>query len=523
MASHGFTGIIEETGFSIPLPMTAKRAAEPGAIPRHLRLAFEELGPTFVKLGQLFSTRPDIFPDVYIEEFSKLTDDTPEFEFSEVLKILKEEFGRDPYEIFSRIEEKPIAAASIAQVHKAWLDETSEPVVLKVQRPGITKTVQNDIQVLYFIAQALERVREDFESFNLKGIIQEFQRTINNELDFHLEAQNTELFREKFKDMPGIVIPEVFWELSTKRVLTLRFIPGTRFSKLRTFPAEVDRTYLLEQLVQFMLEGMLFQGIFHADIHAGNIILMPGEPGKLGIIDFGLVGNLHDDLKLKISKLFVAFVSRDYHSLAVIYADIGEFFSGLNIKEFQKDIADFLEPRLRGDLSDIDTGKMLYDSTKIARRHRIRLPRDLVLFFRSLITLENIGRRLDPHFDFMSYGARFSKLVIRKRFAPDILIKDLMRTVDGLRSLGVELPTFIRALNRQIESNASERHQKRMERNIQTVRRSIRQVGISLLCFGALLSASLLSGLSPHHFLVWPLWIIGGGLGFLWVVNYFRS
>ena len=509
LAKHGFSGIIKDLGFG---SHTSSEAADEGwekhaNIPKQLRLAFEELGPTFIKLGQLLSTRPDLLPEAYITEFAKLTDQIPHFPFSEVLEILEKEFGREPYELFSFIEEKPLAAASISQVHRARLKDSEQEVVIKVQRPHIETIIQSDIHILYFVAKTLERLGKNFKLINLHAIVKEFQRAIHEELDFTLEAHNIDHFKDNFPDLETIEIPEVVWNFTTKRVLTMTELKGIPLSQLPSIPQYMDRKYLAESLVNFFFESMFFHGLFHADAHPGNILLIEGGKGKLGLLDFGMVGTLGAGLRQKLSKIFLATVSRDFETLSQTYIEIGEFGRKFSAREFQADISDFLAPHLGKPLREINIGELLLDSTRIARKFQVKLPRDLIMFYRSLVTLEHIGRKLDPDFEFITYGQKFAKTLLKRRFSSEEIIRDIFKMVEGLRSLGTDLPTQLKHLLQKVENDEIGLSAEAIQPIVNEFKQTQRIQFFSFLSFSCLLVASLFSIFKPEHLLVWPLWI----------------
>jgi ubiquinone biosynthesis protein len=507
LAKHGFSGIIHELGISVPGIKLKK--VEDESIPKRLRLAFEELGPTFVKLGQVLSTRPDIFPENYIQEFSKLTDRVPAFEFEKITKILEAEYGRDPSTIFDHIQEEPIGSASMAQVHLAKLKDSDQEVVIKVQRPGIRKTVQNDIQVLLFVAQSLEKLREDFHIINLTGLVKEFQKTINEELDFTREARNIEQFHDNFANLEGIKIPEVHWDFTTKKILTMSRLHGTALSQVMTFPENVDRQFLCEKVVEFFFESIFFHGLFHADAHPGNFLLnAEGDTkGELGLVDFGMVGTLAPQLRQKLSKLFLSIISQDYEALAIVYGDIGIFRKRFVLNEFTADVKEFIAPHLEKPLKDIHVGQVLMDSTKVARNHKIQLPRDLIMFFRAVMTLEHVGHQLDPDFELMAYGKKFGKALIKRRFSFQEVSRDLVKTVEGFRTLGTELPTQLKLLVRRLEQE--DFGTAGTLKLVEELRRSNRRTMSGFLCMAFFITAALLTSFDPDHYFVWPLWIAG--------------
>lgn len=451
---YGFAHFIKDLGF--PFKATQVGAPPTLSAPERLRLACEELGPTFIKLGQLLSTRPDLFPEAYIQEFSKLTDRIPAFSFDSVKAIVEKEFEVEIDQFFSSIEEDPLAAASIAQVHRAVLRESGQHVVIKVQRPGIRETIQSDIQILYVLAKALEKIHADFRLLNLTAVVQEFQRSIYEELDFTLEARNLDRFNENFPSPEGVCLPVVIWSATSQRVMTMTEIEGQSLAHLSEFPENIDRAFLTDSLVTFFFESMLFHGFFHADAHPGNVLLINDGRGKLGLLDFGMVGTLSPRLREKISALFVAIVSQDYETLAVIYSEIGEFQKDFSIKDFQADIEHLLSPHLRKPIHEVDIGKLLLDSTRVARKYQVRLPRDLIMFYRALITLDHLGRKLDPNFEFLTYGQRFTARMAKRRLSKDELLKDFWKTLEGLRSLGTEFPLQLKSLVRNLEKIAAQ-------------------------------------------------------------------
>ncbi len=507
LAKHGLSGLLFEAGLTSGKAPSKETDVDDRRLAAQLRLAAEELGPTFVKLGQLLSTRPDILPEAYIQEFSKLTDSVPPFEFSEVKLILEREFGEPVDQLFSQLDPRPLAAASIAQVHAAQVRETGEQIVLKIQRPGINKTVQTDIQILYRLASAIERLRDDFKLLNLTAIVREFQRSINEELDFTLEARNMDFFARNMSGHEGVIFPHPLWTFTTKKVLAMNKMEGIALAQLKEIPSGVDRHFLVESIVTFFFESIFYHGIFHADAHAGNLLLQSEGRGRLVLLDFGLCGTLGSDLRGKLSKIFLALVSQDFESLAQTYVEIGDFGRRFSVRDFTNDIKDFLRPQLGRPLKEIQLGELLLDSTRIARKYQVRVPRDLILFYRSIITLEAIGRKLDPDFEFMAYGQKFAKNLVRRRFTSDELLKDLFKTFDGLRSLGTELPSQVRHIVQRLESSEGGLGFSQ-EALVQSLKKMSLIQNLSSLTGLSFVGSAVLSALRPGHFFEVPAWII---------------
>lgn len=529
LAKHGFAGIVHELGIQGPLPFGShdKKSIEEDSIPQHLRLAFQELGPTFNKLGQILSTRPDLLPPEYIEEFSKLTDRIPGFEFEEVEKILIAEFGRKGLELFEEIEEKPLAAASISQVHRAkYRDPDSgevQEVVVKVQRPGIQEIIQSDIQILYALAKGLESIRSELKIYQLQPIVEEFQRTIYEELDFSLEAKNLDAFAKNLSHIEGVIIPKVIWPLSSKKILTMTELKGTSLAQLESFPEHVDRAHLAESTAQFFLESIFFHGLFHCDAHPGNLIINTEGRGQVGLVDFGMVGRLTSDHQEKLGRIFLSLVSRDFQNLALVYVDVAEFGRKVSISEFTKDLERLLGPNLSKPLNEINVGGMMLDSISIAKKYRIRLPRDLIMFYRSIVTLEGMGRKLDPNFKFIDFGSKFGKRILKRRFSAENITQDILKAIEGFRSLSTELPGQLKSLMYKIENDSLFPQFQKFEEGLKAFRRSNQTMALSVIFFGCVLSASIMSASTPESYLVPILWITALLIGLTALITLFRK
>lgn len=513
-AKHGFASLFSEMGFTGPSDKSGSNLKEISTAKR-LRLAFEELGPTFIKFGQILSTRPDLLPPDFIEEFEKLTDRIPSFAFSEVEKILETELSQSPYDIFESIEAEPIAAASIAQVHRARLFEGEiRDVVIKVQRPNIVENIQSDIQILFFLARSLEKLRDEFKLFNLTGMVREFQRTIHEELDFSLEAKNLEDISKNVRGFEAVILPEVIWACSTKKVITLSEIKGKALSQMKEFPENVDRAYLAESLALFFMQSIFFHGVFHCDAHAGNILIIPEGRGAVGLVDFGMVGRIGPDLRDKLGRIFLALVNRDFASLGSLYTEIATFGAKFSMKEFKSDLERLLGPNLNRPLKEVDVSKMMLDSIQIARKYQVQLPRDLILFYRAAVTLEHVGRVIDPDFTFLNVGARFGKQLIQSRLSVENVSRDLFRFIENLRSLGTEFPGQLKTIMNKIEADELFPQSSVFSEGFRKFQNSNQLLATSIVCFGFLLSASILSNNAGNEQLSLALWI-GAGLSIL--------
>lgn len=498
----------KELGLSGPFQASDQTPPEPA---KQLRQAFEELGPTFIKLGQILSTRPDLFPPTYIKEFSKLTDQISPIPYSQIQERLEKEFLKPLNELYESFDQQPIAAASIAQVHRAVLKSAEsgdlQEVVVKVQRPGITELIESDIQILYFLAQSLEKLSKDLQLFNLIALVEEFQRSIHEELDFTLEARNIDSFNQMIESESSVLrVPRVIWPMTSSKVLTMSRVKGVTLSQLHEFPAHLNRKKLAESTVQFFLEGIFFHGLFHCDAHAGNLLIDTEGEGGVGLVDFGMVGRLNGDLQEKLSRLFLALVTQDFESLAFTYTELAEFGRGFSVREFQSDLQHLLGPNINRPLAEVDVGSMMQESLVIAQKHRIRLPRDLISFFRAVVTLEHIGRTIDPEFNFLEFGSNFSKEIFKRQFSRKKITRELFRTFDSLRSL----PSALRSLAMRLEHNDLFPQFQGLENGLRVLKRSNQLLSLAIVFFGLSLSATMLTIFLPDHFLSLVLWILAG-------------
>lgn len=448
LVRHGFSEIISRMKLERFLPSRYSEGDKTSLpVPERLRLSFEELGTTFIKLGQVLALRSDLLPEAYTDEFQKLQDDVPGVPFPEIKKFLENEYKKPLEEIFLEFEEKPLAAASIAQVHGAKL-KTGELVAVKIQRPGIDKIIQNDVSILRGLAYLLERYIPEVAPFNPQGMVDEFFKTILYELDFRVEANNIRKIKNNLKDFKKVEIPLVYNDYSTSRVLVLQRFEGIRFSdreailKNGSNPMEI-----IETGCDAFFNMVMKDGIFHGDLHPGNLFVL--KDGKIGIIDFGIVGRLSRRVQNSIITMFVAIMDEDYESLASEYLMLCPSTHEVDMNQLQKDLMDTISPYVGMALGEVNVGVILLRSTSIAARHHLVVPRELMLLFKALVTMDGLGKKLDPNFDILQLGNRLARQVLSTRYSKDRLTRDLV--VFG-RDLQDTLETFPRLLKRYLRT-----------------------------------------------------------------------
>jgi len=453
MAKHGFGAYLERTRLRDVLGRDAPEA-EGDALPppdrttaSRFRQLLAELGPTFIKLGQLLSTRPDVLPSHWIEELEALQDACPPLPLAEVRAEIERGLGRPVEEVFASLDEAPLASASIAQVHRA-VTHGGEPVVVKVQRPNIRDQIDSDLALLHYLARLLEAVIEETGVYTPTGVIEEFDRTVHEELDFSNEARNARAMRDAAEGRDFIVIPRVHGPLSCATVLTLDYVAGTKISEV-TVEGGHDVEKVARNVIEASFRQLFEDGLFHGDPHPGNILVLDDD--RIALIDFGLVGRLTRAQQEALVTLIVAVALRDPDTVARILNRIGVPESHTPIAEFREDIRGILDRYLGLKLEDIRTATLLRDLLDLALRHRIRIPKEYAVLAKASITIEGIIRRLYPKLDILQVGLPYAKELLLSRFNPSDASGALMKSLLKLQGLAEDVPSQLSQILVDIE------------------------------------------------------------------------
>ena len=494
-----------------------------------MRLALEELGPTFVKLGQLLSTRPDVIPKSYVMEFAKLQDKVPSFSFEEVRSQIRSELGGEIENFYSSVDVEPIAAASIAQVHKAKL-MSGPDVVVKVRRPGVVELVETDIDVLVGLALLAERHLPGSDIYDPVGLIREFSRTIRREMDFAREGHTIEKIARNFTDNRTLYFPKVFWEATAKGVLTLEYIDGIKVSNLAALErAGLDRQLIARRGADAFLTMVLDHGFFHGDPHPGNVLILPDN--TICLLDYGMVGRLDEQLKNYLVDLLLAITKRNVDEVISLLNSSGEITEQLNVRALKRDLSEFIDSYYELPLQAIEVGRMLMDFIEILTTYHIKFQPDLMLLAKALITIEGMGRELDPHFDMIEHIRPFIEKAIKNRVSPRHLVRDASEHFLSLIQLAKNLPKDLKELINRVNRNKFkiDLEHRGLDRFINELDKSINRLSSSLIIAALIVGSSIIMQIDKGPLLFgFPVfaflgYTIAAFIGLWWVIAILRS
>lgn len=413
-------------------------------IPVKVRLAIEELGVTFVKLGQILSMRPDLIPRDFINELEKLQDNVAPFPIEEVDRVLLDE-GIIMDETFAYFEAEPIAAASIGQVHRARLI-SGEEVAVKVQRPGISNMVRDDMEILYDLARLAESRTSWGKLYHVRDIVKEFEESLTGELDFTREGRNADRFRSDYSSNPHVIIPRIFWPLTSQKVLVMEYRSGIKISDIDEMRAQnIDIKLVCDRLIGAMFDQVYYNGFFHADPHPGNIAVISGE--QIIFYDFGQVGQIDHILKQNIMDLILSMVRSDVNGvmqnlLALGISDTGK----VHREDFRKDIAKLQRKYYGVPMSDVHLGEALQELINLTAKHQVRLPPELALIVKMLLSMESIVSALDPDLAISEIAEPFARKIIKERYSVRRLRSSLQDTVTNYSYFAKNLPNRVLAI-----------------------------------------------------------------------------
>jgi len=536
---YGFTEVTEALRPRRRRPWGGEPAGQAGARPaarlRHLgygarlRMLFEELGPTFIKLGQFLSLRPDLLPEEITAELGKLLLGAAPLAFERLEPVLVEALGAAWREHFTSFETEPIASASIAQVHRA-VTRAGRQVVLKIQRPGIEAVIQADLAILYDLAVLVERALPRLRELRLVRLIENFARVLTLELDFNYEARTMELFRGNFRRDRAVHIPEVLPEHSSRRVLVMEFVEGVLLSDPEGLvKARVDTRRIAAVGVRYVLAQIFQHGVYNADPHPANFIVRPD--GVLAPVDFGMVGVLNEDVRQALVGLLQAFVNRDPARLLRVFAGLDLLEEGSSQGELADDLGRLINYYSHMPVSQLEVARVFGDLYSIVRRYHIALPVDLALTLKVLVTLESLGKRLDPKFDFLQEARPFVQKVRVRRLREWLNREHLFELVEETGRLARALPFEAYDLLKKARTGKLKLRLDLEDLGdvVRETDRSVNRLSFAVVIAGILIGSSFVarSGVGPSFLGLPVLGLVGFGvaiiLGIWFLVGTLRS
>ena len=454
LARHGFDWLLRQLGLTSLAPLRwwivrGQHREFSYTTAEHLRRAMEELGVTFIKLGQILSTRSDLLPPDFVEELSKLQEEVPPEPLARVENQIARELGRPPRDLFSDFDGQPTGSASIGQVHAARLI-TGEEVVVKVQRPGLHSLVDEDLGIMRDMARLASGRTMWGQVYDLPGLVEEFAATISGELNYLKEGRNAERIRHSFRDDPSLYVPTIYWGYTTRRVLTMERLRGVRIDDLRALEeAGIDRKRLAETGARVVLKMALEDGFYHADPHPGNFLVL--DDGVIGLMDFGMVGQVDRSTQDGLVYLLLAIVNQDMDRVVDRLMDLGVVGNSVQLDHLRRDLGHLLSEYWGLPLQEIDITRVVDESMQVLRRHRLRVPTHLVLLAKTISMNEAIARRLDPEFSAAELLKQYVPRLVAERYLPRNWSKELLPGLMDIGRLASSLPRRADRLLTRIE------------------------------------------------------------------------
>lgn len=531
LLNHGFGDVVQRLRLMRYLRwwrrviLRRPEAAPRLTVAQRIRQAVEELGPTFVKFGQVVSTRPDLVPAPVIAELEKLQEHVPPFSGEEAVAILEAELGQPVSSLFAEFDPQPLAAGSLGQVHRArHLD--GRALAVKIRRPNAVRDVERDLSLMIEMAILIERHLPEADIFDPVGLVNQFARTIRREIDFAREGRTMDEFRRLFRNDATLCIPEVCWELTTEAVLTMEFIDGLRVSDREALVAAgLSPSEIAANGARIFMKMSFEFGFFHGDPHPGNLRIM--RNGVIGLLDYGMVGRLDDDKREQLIDVFMAVTQSDVRTCVDRLLLIGKPFHPVDRALLQSDVRDFIGGFYGVPLENINVGRLLTDFVSILSNHRIRYPANLMLLIRAIITLEGVASELDPHFNLATHLAPVVERLVRERYNPQRMagrfIADTRVLMGVLHDLPIHVGETLQKLSRDdLRIHLEHQH---LDRLINELDRSSNRVVIGMVMSALIVASALVirsAGIAAWWISV-PTFVLSSLLGIWLIYGVFRS
>lgn len=516
LANHGWQNLVARVGLGRVFGLRGRGA---GAVPApvQVRQALEELGPTFIKLGQLLSTRPDILPKEYIEELEKLQETAPPIPIADVYRVIEEELGEPTTRLFADFDPVPLGSASLGETHAAVMPD-GRSVVVKVQRPGITSVIENDLEIVAGLARFLDHHVEQIRVFGLPDLVEEFSITMRQELDYTREGRNGDTFKRKLERLGCARVAATVWEYTTARALTMERINGTKITDSERLDLEgADRHQIAANLTRIFLTMVMVDGFFHGDPHPGNLVVLDGN--VIGLLDYGMVGRLDSHLRSSVVMLLANYVQQDSQGFAEVLLEIGALPSDLNRKEYVHAMDRFLRQYYDAPLREVQIGQVLRSALRVSARFGVRLPSGLALLVKVIVQSEAITKQLEADFDFTEAARGFITRALRDELSPKTMGIRLMQSILAWKGLILDLPHRTSEVLERMAAGTFRiafKHEG-LENVVRDIDKSANRLSFALIASSTIIGSSMIlaAGIGPMY-KGFPIFgLIGFGISFL--------
>lgn len=496
MLRHGFASVLKDYGLGHHIPFVSRVfvKSKPGVLsPEKVRMAFEDLGGAFVKLGQVLSMSPDLVPQEFCDEFKKLLDSSSPADFQEIKPFVEEELKMPLESAFKEFSEKPVGSASVAQVHHAIL-KNGKHVVVKVQRPRIDEKFRTDIRLMYYLAHKIQsRLKQD--TVSPLAIIEEFEKYTEKELNFIYEARNIDRFCSMFAGSKTVVIPKVYWPFCSKKIIVMDAIHGTKISELKNSKASKD--IIVKHFVDAGIVQFFESGFAHADLHAGNVLVLPGN--KIALLDFGITVSIDKQLQKFAVETYRALAEKDAEEVLRLLCRIGTVTEKTKMADFSQDVSSAVNGWYDSKSKSVGFTQLFYSLFLICIKHHVKLPKELFLLGKGLMSVESTCKELEPDFDFVRYTEKKMALLMKQHHSPSKILKSAYlrseRFADSILALPEEAVSFSEKLRREgLQLNMDHTDVRHLGLDIN---KSSNRVSFALMTASFVIASALLTNIPP--------------------------